>query len=263
MTKGLLMRQFILSSLLIGLAMFAISSPGVADETANPDDRYEFRQEHDPNGIGKFYMGREIAHVMGHQGADWLERPEREEEEQPKKLVNLLKLKPGMNVADIGAGTGYITFPMAKKIGPDGKAYAVDIQPEMIDLLRQRMKKRKVTNIEPIQGTEKDPKLPESSIDLIIMVDVYHEFSFPFEMTEGMVKALKPGGRLVFVEYRLEDPNVPIKLVHKMSEAQVIAEMKPHPLRWVGTIGNLPRQHVIIFEKNGGKEAEEKPTSDS
>lgn len=257
------MRQFVSFPLLVALTSFAAWSHAIADEPTSPDDRYEFHQEHDPNGIGKFYMGREIAHVMGHQGADWLERPEREEEEQPKKLVNLLKLKPGMNVADIGAGTGYITFPMAKKIGPDGKAYAVDIQPEMLDLLRQRMKKRKVSNIEPIEGTEKDPKLPESSIDLIIMVDVYHELSFPFEMTEGMVKALRPGGRLVFVEYRLEDPNVPIKLVHKMSEAQVITEMKPHPLRWVGTISNLPRQHVIIFEKNGGSENKEKPASES
>jgi len=257
------MRLFVSLSLLFACTTFAASNHLFADEPTAPDERYELRQNHDPNGIGKFYMGREIAQVMGHQGADWLERPEREDEEQPKKLVNLLKLKPGMNVADIGAGTGYITFLMAKKIGPEGKAYAVDIQPEMLDIIRQRMKKRKITNVEPIQGTENDPKLPESSIDLIIMVDVYHEFSFPFEMSEGMVKALKPGGRLVFVEYRLEDPNVPIKLVHKMSESQVIAEMKPHPLRWVGTIGNLPRQHVIIFEKEGGPDVKEKPSSDS
>ena len=242
---------------IVSLAMVVASSVGHAEQ-APPDteNRYEVRADHDPNGLGKFYMGREIAQVMGHQGADWLERPEREEEEQPKKLVNLLKLKPGMNVADIGAGTGYLTFPMAKKIAPEGKAYAVDIQPEMLDLLRQRMKKKKVTNIELVQGTESDPKLPESTIDLIIMVDVYHEFSYPYEMTVGMVKALKPGGRLVFVEYRLEDPEVPIKLVHKMTEKQVIAEMKPHALRWVGTIGSLPRQHVIIFEKN--KEAGDK-----
>ncbi len=218
-----------------------------------PDARYEYRKDHDPNGIGKFYMGREIAMVMGHQAADWLERPERAQEEQPTKLLDALKLKPGDVVADIGAGSGYLTFPMAKRVGPKGKVFAVDIQPQMLKLIRTRMEANKVDNIEPVEGTVKDPKLPENAVDLILMVDVYHEFEFPWEMTTAMIKALKPGGRLVFVEYRGEDPQVPIKVVHKMSERQVLREMMPHPLKWKGTIGTLPRQHIIVFEKTTEK----------
>src|SRR5262249_13298779 len=151
------------------------------------------------------------AQVMGHQAAGWLERPEREKEEEPNKLLDALKFKAGDVVADIGAGSGYLTFRIAERVGKQGKIYAVDIQPEMLDLIRQKMKSNKVPNVEPVQGTETDPKLPANGVDLIIMVDVYHEFSFPFEMTENMVKSLKPGGRLVFVEYRKEDPEVPIK----------------------------------------------------
>jgi ubiquinone/menaquinone biosynthesis C-methylase UbiE len=210
---------------------------------------YEVRKDHDPDGIGKFYMGREIAQVMGHLAADWLDRPEREEEEAPSKLLTLLKLRPGDVVADIGAGSGYLSFPMAKLVAPKGKLLAVEIQQEMLDIIKKRMKERGVTNIDLVLGAEKDPKLPEAAVDLILMVDVYHEFDHPYEMTVAMVKALKPGGRLVFVEYRLEDPTVPIKLVHKMTQKQVIKEMEPHPLRWVGTLDSLPRQHVIIFEK--------------
>lgn len=233
----------------VGLGMTLAAERLTAQEDGR-SERYEIRDEHDPNGIGKFYMGREIAHVMGHLGADWLDRPEREEEERPGKLINILKLDEGLEVADIGAGTGYMSFRMAKAVGPEGKVYAVDIQPEMLDIIRERSKKKKITNVEPVLGTATDPNLPESSIDLILMVDVYHEFEFPYEMTEAMVKSLRPGGRIVFVEYRLEDPNVPIKLVHKMTEKQVLLEMKGHPLRWVGTSSLLPRQHVIFFEKN-------------
>ncbi len=211
--------------------------------------RYETRRDHDPDGIGKFYLGREIAHVMGHEAADWLERPEREQEERPDQLVELLHIKPGMAIADIGAGSGYITFRLAKRVGPAGKVFAVDIQPEMLAIIRRRMKKQNVTNVEPIRGAEADPKLPPSAVDLILMVDVYHEFAYPYEMTEAMVRALKPGGRLVFVEYRKEDPKIWIKLVHKMTEKQVRKEMEPHPLRWVETIEKLPAQHVVIFEK--------------
>src|SRR5262249_35031636 len=202
----------------------------------------------DPNGIGKFYMGREIALVMGHLAAGWLERPEREREENPSKLLEALKLKPGMVIADVGAGSGYFTFRMADKVGPKGKILAVDIQPEMLDLIRQKMKARKISHVEPIQGKEADPRLPAGAVDLILLVDVYHEFSQPFEMTEKMVEALKPGGRLVFVEFRLEDPDVPIKLVHKMSERQVIKEMGEFPeLKHDKTIGTLPWQHVVVF----------------
>jgi ubiquinone/menaquinone biosynthesis C-methylase UbiE len=201
-------------------------------------------------------MGREIAQVMGYQAANWLERPEREKEEQSSKLLQMLDLKPGMAVADVGAGSGYHTFRMAERVGARGKVYAVDIQPQMLDIIRGRMKRMKVANVEPVRGTLTDPKLPANAIDLILLVDVYHEFSHPFEMTEGMVKALKPGGRLVFVEFRLEDPEVPIKLVHKMTEKQVKKEMGPHPLRHVKTLEDLPWQHVIVFEK---KAPEAKP----
>ena len=163
----------------------------------------------------------------------------------------MLSLKPGMTVADVGAGSGYFSFPMAKVVGPEGKVLAVDIQKEMLDVIRRRAKTRKVTNVEPVQGTIRDPKLPAGKVDLILMVDVYHEFSHPYEMTEAMVRALRRGGKLVFVEYRLEDPNVYIKLVHKMTEKQVKAEMAVHPLKHVKTFDELPQQHVIVFEKTG------------
>lgn len=211
--------------------------------------RYEVRREHDPDGIGKFYMGREIALVMGHQAAEWLERPEREEEEAPSKLLKILPVKAGDVIADIGAGSGFYTFRLAERVGPKGKVLAVDIQPEMLRIIRAKMKQRNITNVEPIHGNDTDPKLPEKGVDLILLVDVYHEFSYPWEMTDAMVQSLKPGGKLVFVEFRLEDPKVPIKLVHKMSEKQVLKEMEPHPLRWVKTVESLPWQHVIIFER--------------
>ncbi|MFL5341860.1 MAG: class I SAM-dependent methyltransferase [Gemmataceae bacterium] len=218
--------------------------------------KYEFRREHDPNGIGKFYMGREIAMVMGHSAADWLDRPEREKEEQPAKLLPLLKLKPGDAVADIGAGSGFYTFRLAELVGEKGKVYAVDIQPEMLAIIRQRAKAKNVKNVVTVAGQVSDPKLPDASCDLMLMVDVYHEFDHPYEMTAAMVKALKPGGRLVFVEFRLEDENVPIKLVHKMTEKQVMKEMAVFPqLRHVKTHDELPWQHVIVFEKK----SDEKP----
>jgi ubiquinone/menaquinone biosynthesis C-methylase UbiE len=243
------------ATLLVCTSLHAQPEP---DRKKAEADRYEVRKDHDPDGIGKFYMGREIAQVMGHLAAGWLERPEREREEQPRKLMEALKLKPGHVVADVGAGSGYFTFPIAKKVGADGKVLAVDIQPEMLDIIRKRAKVGKIKNVEPVQGTEKDPKLPDGEVDLILMVDVYHEFSYPFEMTEAMVRSLKPGGRLVFVEYRMEDPRVPIKLVHKMTEKQVIKEMKPHALRWVETLNVLPRQHIIVFEKKKAEEPEKK-----
>ena len=217
-----------------------------AAETTN---RYELRAVHDPNGIGKFYMGREIAHVMGHQAADWLERPEREEEEKTTLLIESLKFKPGENVADIGAGTGYLTRRIAPRILPRGKVFAVEIQQEMLDLLTNKLAGLRITNVVPVLGTITDPKLPTNSMDTIIMVDVYHEFDHPFEMTEAMCRALKPGGRLVFVEFRAEDENVPIKRVHKMTEAQVKKEMSPHPLVWKETISALPWQHVMVFTR--------------
>ncbi|MFO0928959.1 MAG: class I SAM-dependent methyltransferase [Gemmataceae bacterium] len=211
--------------------------------------RYEVRAVHDPDGIGKFYMGREIAQVMGHLGASWLERPERVQEERTDKLLRTLAIRPGGVVADIGAGSGYFTFPLAAKVGPKGKVYAVDIQKEMLDIIRRRMRVLRVDNVVPVRGTIRDPKLPAEAVDLILLVDVYHEFSHPYEMTAAMVRALKHGGQIVFVEYRMEDPKVPIKLVHKMTERQVIREMEVHPLRHVKTLDVLPWQHIIVFEK--------------
>jgi SAM-dependent methyltransferase len=212
--------------------------------------RYETRAEHDPNGIGIFYMGREIAHVMGHQAAGWLERPEREEEERTDLLIEALKIQPGDVAADIGAGTGYIAERMARKVGEKGLVYAEDIQQEMLDLLQRKLRLKSITNVKPLLGTLTDPKLPEAGVDLIIMVDVYHELDHPYEMAENMIRGLKPGGRLVFVEFRKEDPRVPIKEVHKMSEAQVKKEMAVFPsLKWVETIAVLPQQHIIVFRR--------------
>lgn len=214
--------------------------------------RYTVREDHDPNGTGKFYMGREIALVMSFHGAPWLERPEREEEERLSKLVQLLDLKPGQVAADIGAGSGVITMMMADKVGPKGKVIAVDIQQEMLDLLADKLNRRNLLNVDLVLGTEKSPKIAPATVDLALMVDVYHELEFPHEMMKEMALALKPGGRLVFVEYRREDPDVPIKLIHKMTEAQVRkeAEQPEFGLKWKTTHKDLPRQHVIVFEKS-------------
>lgn len=234
----------------LGLLVFGASLSAQEKIVDRKDGRYEWKSRHDPNGIGKFYMGREIAYVMGHAAATWLERPEREEEENPRKLLEALKIKPGEVIADIGAGSGYYSFRMSKLVGEKGKIYAVDIQKEMLDIIRTRAKKFEINNVEPILGEEADPKLKDQSVDTILMVDVYHEFAQPYEMTQKMIKSLKVGGRLVFVEFRLEDDNVPIKLVHKMSERQVLKEMGEFPnMKHAGTSGVLPWQHIITFEK--------------
>jgi ubiquinone/menaquinone biosynthesis C-methylase UbiE len=211
--------------------------------------RYEFRTDHDPDGSGKFYMGREIALVMGHEAAGWLDRPEREKEEKTSRLIKLMNFQPGEIVADVGAGSGYLTLRIAKAVGDQGKVFAVDIQSEMLDLISGRAKQHQLKNIDLVLGKIDDPKLPKEAVDTIIMVDVYHEFSHPYEMMAGMVKALRPGGRIAFVEYKLEDPQIPIKLVHKMSERQVIKEMEPFSLKHKKTYTELPWQHLIIFEK--------------
>jgi ubiquinone/menaquinone biosynthesis C-methylase UbiE len=239
-------KQFLFALALASLVSAALA----ADSTTAATNRYETRAVHDPNGVGKFYMGREIAHVMGHQAAEWLERPEREQEEKTSLLIEALKFKPGEVVADIGAGTGYHVRRVAPKILPRGKVYAVEIQQEMLDLLTNNLTAIGITNVLPVLGTITDPKLPTNAVDTIIMVDVYHEFDHPFEMTAAMCRALKPGGRMVFVEFRGEDERVPIKRVHKMTEAQVRKEMAVHPLAWKETIGVLPWQHIIVFTRN-------------
>jgi SAM-dependent methyltransferase len=200
------------------------------------------------DGLGKYYFGREIAQFMTHEGAPWLERPEREQEERPDLVLKALALKPGGLVADVGCGTGYYSWRMAQAVGPKGKVYGVEIQREMLDQLAAAMKARKIDNVIGILGAVDDPKLPEP-VDLVIMVDVYHECSQPAEMMAAICRQLKPGGRMVFVEYRGEDPTVPIKPLHKMTEAQVKREMSAMPLQYVTTVRSLPWQHVIIFRK--------------
>ena len=200
------------------------------------------------DGTGRVYMGREIAQVMGHLGADWLERPERQQEERTDLLLTALALKPTDVVADIGAGTGFFSFPMARVV-PQGKVLAVDIQPEMIDYLNANKVKNKAPNVMPILGTITDPKLPANGVDLTLMIDAYHEFSNPREMGEALVRSLKPGGRIVLVEYRGEDPNVPIKEHHKMTEAQAVKEMRALGLKLLKNDPRLPQQHILIFGK--------------
>jgi ubiquinone/menaquinone biosynthesis C-methylase UbiE len=214
-----------------------------------PPPPYETRAQHDINGINKWYLGREIAHVMGAGGIPWLDRPEREDEEQPAKVLEALELKGGEVVADLGAGAGFFSFKMSPKVGEKGKVLAVDIQDEMIAELQKRIRKLKLSNVETVKCTETDPKLPEGGVDLVLMVDVYHELSYPYEVMTAIRKALKPGGRVVLVEYRKEDRKVPIKEVHKMSEEQMKKEMAVVGLEHLKTVGTLPRQHVAIFVK--------------
>lgn len=201
-----------------------------------------------PGGTGKFYMGREISQVMGHRGADWLERPSRERDEAPDSLVERLGLAPGDVVADIGAGSGYFTFRIAPLV-PEGAVFAVDIQPEMLDIIRERMRERGEDNVVPLLGAVDDTRLPADSVDVALLVDAYHEFSHPREMMESIVRALRPGGRVVLVEYRGEDPSIPIKPLHKMTQDQARTELSAAGLVWVDTLEFLPRQHVMIFEK--------------
>jgi len=200
------------------------------------------------DGIGKYYLGREIAQVMGHLGAGWLERPERETEERTSLLVKNLNLDPDDVVADIGAGTGYFSFRMAEMV-PEGKVIAVDIQPEMLELIREKKDRLGVENIELVQGEEKTPKLKPNSVDAVLFVDVYHELSYPKEMMEVIVEALKPDGKVYLVEYRMEDPSVPIKRLHKMSVDQAVKEMEFVGLTLQENRDMLPWQHFMIFGK--------------
>ncbi|MEO7598469.1 MAG: methyltransferase domain-containing protein [Opitutus sp.] len=202
------------------------------------------------DGFGKYYYGREIAHFMTHEGAPWLERPEREQEERPDLVLAALGLKPGDDVADIGCGTGYFTWRLAEAVGPQGHVFGEEIQTEMLEKLARNMRERKIGNVTGVQGTVDDPKLP-APVDLALIVDVYHEMSQPAELMQALCRNLKPGGRIAFVEYRGEDPEVPIKPLHKMTEQQVIKEMSALPLEHVVTIRSLPRQHLIIFRKSG------------
>jgi ubiquinone/menaquinone biosynthesis C-methylase UbiE len=198
------------------------------------------------DGIGKIYMQREIAQVMGHQGADWLERSGRNLEDRPQKAIELLGLKKTDTIADIGAGTGYFTFRIANQVA---KVYAVDVQPEMLALMAKRQSENGVENVERILGEPQDPHLPEGAIDLVLMADAYHEFEFPREMMQGIVRGLKPGGRVAQLEYKTENPLVLIKPLHKMTQGQARRELESVGLEFVENRRGLPQQHLLIFRK--------------
>lgn len=220
-----------------GVAGAASAVPGYETGTPSPD------------GIGVRFQGREIARVMGWEGASWLERSEREQEERTDLLLPELHLAPGMTVADIGAGTGFIARRMARIVGPTGRIDAVDVQPQMVRLIEQSARAEHLPQIRAILGAVDDVRLEPGSVDLAILVDVYHELERPYEVIRSVVRALKPGGRLVFVEYRAEDPAVPIKTLHKMSVAQVRREAALHELDFERTAEPLPWQHIIVFRR--------------
>lgn len=237
---------FLITALFLPMASMLSAKADKKDETT-----YSYGKK-SRDGIGKFYMGREISQVMGHLGAGWLERPKREQEERTDLLVKNMKLKPTDVVADVGAGSGYFTFRMAELV-PKGKVHAVDISPQMLGIVRAKMRNLKATNVLPVQSTIKDTKLPPGSIDCVLIVDAYHEFSHPREMAESISRALRVGGRLILIEYRKEDPSVPIKLLHKMTQDQAIKEVSQVGLVWKETLDVLPQQHFMIFEKPARK----------
>ncbi len=247
MRKSIYLIAIALLVILLGIINFSYD-PQVANSA--PEAYYQHRAIHSRDGIGKFYLGREIAKVMGYQEMLWLERPSREQQELPGQVIEALELQPTDIVTDIGAGTGYFAFRLAKVVN-QGKVLAVDVQPEMIDAMDFLATENEVNNVETILGTVKDPQLPSESIDLALMVDAYHEFAYPREMMEGIFQGLKTGGRVVLLEYRLENPLIPIKGLHKMSQKQVKKEMAAVGLVWDDTKDFLPQQHLMIFRKPG------------
>ena len=235
------------SILIILISCFLTSNESIA-QADSIDTKYIYKRG-DFNGIGKWYMGREIAYIMGFQGINWLERSEREKEEDVSTLIKNMKIKTNDTIADIGAGSGYHVFKMAP-LAENGLVYAVDIQPEMVETIELKKRSKRMSNIETVLGSEKSINLPKNSLDKILLVDVYHEFSYPIELVKSIKNALKPNGQLFLIEYRGEDSSVPIKKIHKMTEKQSIAEMKAAGLSLKENIDNLPWQHCMIFEKN-------------
>ncbi len=230
-------------------ALFTLAlAAGCRQASPPPAPSYLFRVPA-PDGIGKVYMGREIARVLGHEGAGWLDRASRATTELPDRVLDALALDSTSTVADIGAGTGFFTFRLARRV-PLGRVYAVDIQPEMLALLRARADSLGLGNVEMVRGTEQNPNLPPGRIDVALVVDSYHEFSFPREMTRHIREALRPGGRLVLVEYRGEDETLGIKPLHKMTEAQARREMEAAGLRFRENLNVLPQQHLLVFERD-------------
>jgi SAM-dependent methyltransferase len=225
------MRQFKVPLLVLGMATASLFAQTVAVPGVHP------------------ISGRRFAGVMGWQGAEWLERSERELEEHPDKALDSLGTLAGQTVADVGAGSGYFTVRLASRVGANGRVYANDLQPEMLKMLAARLARENVRNVTLVQGAVDHPKLPPAAIDLVLMVDVYHEFSEPQKMLRGIRDALKPGGRLVLLEYRKEDPEVPIRFEHKMSIAEAKLELEAEGFTLARTDGRLPRQHILIFSK--------------
>jgi len=221
-------------------------------DSAAPQRSASLYEEGPPSadGTGRFYMGREIARVMSHRGAAWLERPEREREERPDVVIAALRLRPNDVVADLGAGTGYFTFRIAPRV-PRGRVYAVDIQPEMLTVVERRADAEGVPNVVSVLGAVDDPGLAPSSVDVTLLVDSYHEFSHPAEMLAAIHAATRPGGRLVLVEYRAEDPDIPIRPLHTMTEAQVRREVEASGFRFVENVPGLPLQHILVFTRDG------------
>ncbi len=245
--------KILILSLILLVAFFLIGSQTLTYDASiipekNSNNYYQYHSLHSRQGIGKFYLGREIAKVMGHQEFLWLERPSREQQEKPSKLIESLNLKPTDIIADIGAGSGYFSFRLASLV-PDGKVFAVDIHPEMLDIIDFLKEENKINNIETILGSIKNSNLPKNSVDIVLMVDAYHEFEYPKEMMDNIVTALKSGGKIVLAEYRRENPLIPIKTLHKMTEKQVKKEMNVVGLVWEKTEEILPQQHLIFFQK--------------
>ncbi len=243
----------LLCKLILPISLFFLTycqAQTIQENQESESDYYKIKTA-SKDGIGKYYLGREISYVMGHPAAAWLERNEREEEEKPslalKEIKSVLALQEPM-IADIGAGSGYYSFLLASTF-PQGRIYAVDIQPEMLALITEKQKKSKITNIETILGTEANPKLPEGKLDLVIMVDVYHELAYPYEMMLNIFKSLKKGGKIILLEFKAEDENVPIKTLHKMTEKQARKEMEFVGLKFIENKNLLPWQHFLVFEK--------------
>jgi len=233
------MRSLLAALLLFSTTLAAAAAPAL----------YETRTNHDPDGIGKFYLGREIAHVMVPGGVPWLERSERETEERPQQVIDALDIEPGQTIADLGAGSGYYSFRIAPLLGERGMVLAIDVEPRMLKIVSERAHRDGVKNITTVLGTPSDPNLEPNSVDLLFMVDVYHELAFPFEVMTKVREALKPGGRVALIEYRAEDPAVMIKPVHKMSERQIIKELTAAGFRHQKTVRTLPLQHLVLFQK--------------
>ncbi|AZQ44772.1 class I SAM-dependent methyltransferase [Nonlabens ponticola] len=245
--------KYIFSLIFLSFSLTSCKGQTQTTDSTRSDEQTESSQDYvyksgSINGIGKWYMGREIAHVMGFQGMEWLERPEREQEENTSILLENMNIQPDDNIADIGAGSGYHVFKMAPQV-PEGKIYAVDIQPEMLAAMNYKKEESNIENVELILGSEKSVNLPSNSVDKILMVDVYHEFSFPVAMIASMRKALKKDGEIYLIEYRGEDPQIPIKTIHKMSEAQAVKEFNANGFKLKENIDHLPWQHCMVFVK--------------